>query len=101
MSLPTTKPSLNRLKSIVETQESRLKEGIRILNAAKRKGQSSGATSSGHGKPSSQTSEWSPLERVIGHMDDLLVSYKKYSSELERRLKKLEGKGGKAKKVVK
>ena len=94
----STKPTLHRLKANVVTQESRLKEGIRMLNAAKRKEQPKSMPSGSYSQQASKTSEWDPLERVIRQMDDLLISYKKYSSELERRLKQLERKGGKKRK---
>ena len=90
MSLPT-KPSLSKLKARVEAQESKLKEGMKVLNAA-RKGQSKGASPSAGSQQTDQTTGWNHLERVIGQMDDLLISYKEYSSELERRLRDLERK---------
>jgi hypothetical protein len=98
MSLPT-RQSIQRLKAKVEAQESRLKEGIKMLSAAKKKEQSKATSSVGYAQKIGQTSEWDALERVIRQMDDLLISYKKYSSELERRLRQLVRKGGSKKSV--
>ncbi len=55
-----------------------------MLNAAKKKALAKESSSS------AQYSEWDALERVIGLMDDLLASYRKYTSELEKKTKKLE-----------
>ncbi len=91
-----TKTRLDQLKSNVQTQESKLDEGIKMLNAAKKREQSKPASVS-YSKQSSQTSEWDALERVIGLMNDLLTSYRKYSAELERKITKLDAKVGSAK----
>jgi hypothetical protein len=89
------KARIEQLRANVKAQESRLEEGIRMLNESKKKEQSKVTTataSSSSNKQPSQSSEWDPLERVIGLMDDLLTSYRRYSSELEKRVTKLDTK---------
>ena len=83
----SSKPRLDQLKGNVETQESKLEQGIKMLNVAKKK--TSYRNVSGSQK-SGEDSEWTALENVIGLMDDLLTSYRKYTDELERKTKKLE-----------
>lgn len=90
--MPTAKAKIEQLKANVEAQESRLEEGIKMLNASKKKEPSRAPTAASYSQQTSQPSEWDPLERVIGLMDDLLTSYRKYSSELEKKVTKLGAK---------
>jgi hypothetical protein len=79
----------------VKAQETKLEEGIKMLNASKKKEQTKvtvASTGSSPSRQANQASEWDALERVIGLMDDLLTSYRKYSSELEKRVTKLDTK---------
>ena len=90
--MSATKAKIEQLKANVEAQESRLEEGIKMLNAAKKKEPPKTPTAASYSQQSRQPSEWDPLERVIGLMDDLLTSYRKYSAELEKKVTKLDAK---------
>ncbi len=80
----SSKPRLEQLKGNVVAQESKLEQGMKMLNVAKKKALSGSQTKAG------EDSEWKALENVIGLMDDLLTSYRKYTDELERKAKKLD-----------
>jgi hypothetical protein len=89
---------IEQLKANVKAQETKLEEGMRMLNAVKKKEQhSKGPTTSSYTQQGSQPAEWDALERVIRIMDDLLISYRKYSAELEKRVTKLDAKVGSSK----
>lgn len=85
------KTKLDQLKGNVEAQESRLEEGMKMLNEAKK--ESEQETAEKQQQPS-VSSEWDALERVIGLMDDLLNSYRTYTKELEKRNKWLSRRSG-------
>lgn len=93
-----TKTKLDKLKMNVEAQESRLEEGLKMLNEVKKSNDAgTGQKSAEQGlSPSSGTinSEWDALERVIGLMDDLLNSYRTYTKELDKRNKLLSRRSG-------
>jgi hypothetical protein len=93
-----TKTKLDKLKMNVEAQESRLEEGLKMLNEAKKNTNDpgTGQKSAEQGVSSTGTinSEWDALERVIGLMDDLLNSYRTYTKELDKRNKLLSRRSG-------
>ncbi|MDH2900388.1 MAG: hypothetical protein PXY39_05405 [archaeon] len=90
--MSTAKAKIEQLRANVEAQESRLEEGIKMLNAARKKGPPKAPTPASYSPQTNQPSEWDPLERVIGLMDDLLTSYRKYSAELEKKVTKFGAK---------
>ncbi len=93
-----TKTRLEKLKMNVEAQESRLEEGLKMLNEAKKNSDAGTGQKSVEQNVSSGSinSEWDALERVIGLMDDLLNSYRTYTKELDKRNKLLSRRSGKS-----
>ena len=96
------KSKLEILKGNVDAQELRLQEALNSLEAAKtpvqdeQQRQTSVPSSSSESvvnlESSSQQvpSSWDMLERIIGLEVDLLTSYREYTKELEKRVKKEE-----------
>jgi hypothetical protein len=69
---------LEKLKSNVDAQESRLEEALSSLAAVKAELQ----------EGADREPVWEMLERIIALMDDLLGSYREYTQELEKGRKK-------------
>lgn len=86
----SSKPRIDQLKGNVQAQESRLEQGIKMLNVTRKKALAKNVSSTL--SQAGEISEWDALEKVIGLMDDLLTSYRKYTVELEKKTKKLETK---------
>ncbi len=95
------KSKLEILKGNVDAQELRLQEALNSLETAKTPVQNeqqqtpvltSSSESVGNLESSSQQtpSSWDMLERVVGLEGDLLTSYREYTRELEKRVKKEE-----------
>jgi hypothetical protein len=78
------KTRLDQLKGNVVAQESRLEEGMKMLNESKKYD----SPEPGSNERKLDTgSDWEALERVIGLMDDLLISYRSYTKEIEKKNK--------------
>ena len=92
------KSKLDILKGNVEAQERRLREAFSTFEALKTHLSSDLQTSeiiiSKELEGQQTSSSWDMLERIIGLEGDLLSSYREYSKELEKRVKK-EEKGNK------
>jgi len=92
------KSKLDILKGNVEAQERRLREASSTFEALKTHLSSDLQTSeiiiSKELEGQQTSSSWDMLERIIGLEGDLLSSYREYSKELEKRVKK-EEKGNK------
>lgn len=87
------KTKLDVLKSNVEAQELRLQEAFSTFEASKSHAAGGQQTTENlvDSPDNSQTpSSWDMLERIIGLEGDLLSSYREYSRELEKRVKKEE-----------
>jgi hypothetical protein len=84
------KTKLDLLKGNVNAQESRLRAALDSLRIARV--QSVEDSSSLNEPPLSQSpqSSWDMLERIVGLEEDLLTSYREYTRELEKHLKKEE-----------
>ena len=76
-----TKTKLDKLRSNVQAQESRLEEAIKSLKAVKQ-------ASDGPAESSASDPHWDALERIVGLMEDLLVSYRTYTEALQKHLPK-------------
>jgi len=95
------KSKLEILKGNVDAQESRLQEALDSFEAAKvpsqeERQQTPVPASSSEGVVNLKSinqqmqSSWDMLERIIGLEGDLLTSYREYTRELEKHVKKEE-----------
>ena len=86
------KTKLDVLKNNVEAQELRLQEAFSTFEASKSHPSDQQTPENPVDSPDSQQtpSSWDMLERIIGLEGDLLSSYREYSRELEKRVKKEE-----------
>jgi hypothetical protein len=98
----SSKPRIEQLRANVKAQEIKLEQVVKMLGASKKKAKNEkdqSKTLRTDGSSKGQTSEWDALEKVIGLMDHLLTSYRRYSFELEKIVARLEVKGESPKRV--
>jgi len=87
------KTKLDALKGNVEAQEQRLQEAFNTFEAAKSQASIENVAyenAASQESESPQSSSWDMLEKIISLEGDLLSSYREYTKELEKRVRKEE-----------